>query len=552
MGKLADIATRKELNGNTMAITQPKKEKVLTDQLGNEFQLDFKDVSIEYSRDKDVGVIVLPYNQATGQPMELAEGIWWLQLKQRDLETEVAVNERIEGYPIDVAFALQLAVQEIFGIRELRSTPGFFGDHPPQFISVPVDATGRMIEIFLGRFSIPGAEGYLETSRDFNDALWIKGKLRQKSVPAMRTLIRKTKALLAQVSLYKGKAFRVGMETMAQGFEEKLTMSNPEFIDTNFMPADLMLNQDTWDLLTAALWTPIERTAQTRFFGVSLKRGVLLQGPYGTGKSLTALVTARLAQENGWTFIYLKDVNDLKRVYPFAARYAPSVIFAEDIDLVVKHEGDNNEDGINMLNNVLDGIDSKDKDIILVLTTNHIEQIPLSLLRPGRFDAMVQYSLPDTATAAALVKQYLGNDMDSANFNPERVGEILQGNQPATIHEIVKRAKLFTQQRYPVEYRGSLLVSTRDIELSTVSMQGHLDLLNKAPQVHPSPMEQFGNVMGKYMVQGVLRAVEGKDHPISEPTMRAMEDRAGRPAEQNRSGDREPVPEKVMTNGGSR
>ncbi len=497
-----------------MAVTQTKKEKTLVDQLGNEFSLDFKDV--QFATHTQSGTILLPVNAGSGDPMSLSEAIWWLSLKQRDLETEVAVNERIEGYPIDVAFALQLAVQELFGIRELRSTPGFFGDTPPTFMTVPVDAAGNSVEVFLGRFAVPGTEGYLETGRDFNDALWIRGKIRQKSLPVLRLLVKKTRQMLMQFSLYKGKAFRVGMEKQVQGFEEKLTMQNPEFIDINFMPADLMLNRNTWDLLTAALWTPIERSAQTRHFGVSLKRGVLLQGPYGTGKSLCALLTARKAQENRWTFIYLKDVKDLKRVYPFAARYAPSVIFAEDIDLVVKHGNDNNEDGINMLNNVLDGVDSKDKDIILVLTTNHIEQIPQSMLRHGRFDAVVEFFLPDTETAARLVMQYGGDDIDDTDFDTEFVGRLLKGNQPATIHEIIKRAKLYSQQRYDAEYRGPLKLSTRDIELSNESMQGHLRLLNKTPQKNPSPMEQFGRVVGDYIAQGVNRAVLEKEHPSNE------------------------------------
>lgn len=517
-----------------MAVTQAAKAKTLTDQLGNEFSLDFKDVN--FASHTQSGSILLPINQGTNEPMSLSEAIWWLSLKQRDLETEVAINEYIAGFPIDVANALQLAVQEMFGVRQLRSTPGFFGETPPTFITVPINAKGETVEVFLGRFSIPGADGFLESQRDYNDGLWIKGKLRQKALPVLRLLVRKTKERLATDSIYKGKAFRVGMEIQTEGFDQKLTMQNPEFIDVNFMPAELTLNRDTYDLLTAGLWTPIERTAQTKYFKVPLKRGVLLQGPYGTGKSLTALLTARKAQTNGWTFIYLKDVKDLKRVYPFAARYAPSVIFAEDIDLVVRHEEKENEDGVNMLNNVLDGIDSKDKDIILVLTTNHIEKIPKSMLRMGRFDAMVEYHLPDAETTARLVEQYGGTDINWDDFDLAAVGEMLQGNQPSTIGEIVQRSKLFSQQKYSPDYRGPLELSTRDIELSNQSVQAHLRLLNATPQTHPSPFEQLGRVMGDYMVQGVNRAMEGKEHPLGKPMLNRMHEKAAEPAERDMVG----------------
>lgn len=504
-----------------------KPPKALTDQLGNEFTLDFKDVT--FAAHTQGGMILLP------QGMSFSEAIWWLQLKQREEETEVAINEYIGGFPIDVANALQMAVQELFGIRQLRVTPGglFQEDIPPTFLTIPINSKGDTTEVFLGRFSIPGADGYLESSRDYNDGLWIRGKLRQKSLPVLRMLVKKTKEMLARHSLYKGKAFRVGMEVQTQGFDQKLTMENPEFIDTAFMPADLMLNRDTWDLLTAALWTPIERTAQTRHFGISLKRSVMLEGPYGTGKSLTALVTAAKAQAHGWTFIYLKNVVDLKRVYPFAARYAPSVIFAEDIDLVVKHGNDNNEDGINMLNNVLDGVDTKDKEIILVLTTNHVDLIPPSMLRHGRFDTVVKYFLPDRETAGKLVMQYGGADIELDQFDGDIVGDILQGNQPATIHEIVRRAKLYSQCRYPEDYRGSLKIATRDIELSNDSMQEHLRLLNKPQLAHPSGMEQYGATVGHYIVQGVNRAMEGKAHPFKDTNIEAMEEKAAAPGERD-------------------
>jgi SpoVK/Ycf46/Vps4 family AAA+-type ATPase len=71
---------------------------------------------------------------------------------------------------------------------------------------------------------------------------------------------------------------------------------------------------------------------------VPLKRGVLLEGPYGTGKTLTAFVTAKKCVENGWTFIMLDRVAALKEALTFARMYAPAVVFAEDIDRSVEGE----------------------------------------------------------------------------------------------------------------------------------------------------------------------------------------------------------------------
>lgn len=481
------------------------KTKELTDILGNTFDLQYKEVDVDRH---EKGTITLPANMST------AEGAHWLNQKLREEETWIAVNERVEGYPIDVAYSLELAVKELFGFRELRSTPGmWFEDKPPAFISVPVTPDGlKTVEVFLGRFAIPNMDGFLETGREFNDALWIKGKLRQKNIPTLRMLLERTKRMLQESSLYKGKAFRVEMEEQAQGFESKVTMANPQFIDLRYSPAQLLLKDETASLVRAAIWTPIQRREQSHHYGIPSKRGVLLYGMYGTGKTLTAHETAQVAVANGWTYMYCKNVRDLKRLYAVAARWAPVVLFAEDIDIVMRAGSDDEvtvEDGINMLNNVLDGVDSKNKDIILVLTTNHINELPASLLRPGRFDAIIEYTAPDSKTSAKLVEQYAKGQIDYDNFDADHVGRVLEGKIPATIHEVVKRASLFAMGRYPEEFRENLKLSTSDIVNAARSMEEHLRLLNRPTEESPSAVEVLGRSVGDSIVMGVREAVRG-------------------------------------------
>lgn len=475
-----------------------------TNDLGENFDLLFKDVT--YATNTENGQILLP------EKMELSEAIWWLKTKQKDLETVITIRETIPGYPVDVAHAMGLAVQDMFGIRELRASGGFWGGNPPVFMSVPINAKGDTVEVFTGKFALPGIDGTIETGRVWNEELLVVSNIKQKCVPKLREFLALVRTKLREHSLYKGQAIRVGMTKESNMFEEKITMADPEFMDTSKMPAELVLNANTRELLTAGLWTPIERSEQTRFYGISLKRTVLLEGPYGTGKSLSALETARRATPAGWSFIYLNNVRDLKRVYPFAQRYAPAVMFAEDIDLIVKHEDDDddNPDAVNMLNNVLDGIDSKTHDIILILTTNHANRLPESLMRVGRFDLVAHYERPDQIASVELVRQYAGNDVDEADFDIEVVGDLLAGNQPSTIHEIVKRAKLFAQSRFHPDYRGPLRLATRDIELSAQSMANHLRLLDKDETEFDSPAQQLGDMVGRHIEMGIERAFEGR------------------------------------------
>lgn len=474
------------------------KPQPLTDSAGNEFTLSLKSVTIGRHGSAN---IVLP------ESLTLSEAVYWLNQKLTEEMQKVQISERIAGYPIDVANALQEAVADIFGFRELKSIPGFFGEKPPVFLSVPTDHKGGTTTVFIGRFSIPGCDGWIQTGREYNDALHIQGELRKKDLPVLNSLIARTKELLYQRSLYKGKAFRVWTERRDEdSLDKQTTMADPEFIDVSRRPANLILNATTTALIRAALWTPIRQSDKTRHNGVGLRRGILLYGDFGTGKSLTAMETAAICEQNGWTFIYVKDVRNLKEMYRFAARYAPAVLFAEDIDLVIGDSHD--EAGINMLNNVLDGVDTKNAEVITVLTTNFINKLPTSLLRPGRFHTIVEYERPDKATAARLIAQYADGHLDIDDYDVDMVGTALADNIPATIAEVVNRAKLYAIDRTPEDFRGPLKLTTEDLLLSASSMKKHMALLNRPAAKDPNALEQFAVAFGGALVNAVAEALE--------------------------------------------
>jgi transitional endoplasmic reticulum ATPase len=232
-----------------------------------------------------------------------------------------------------------------------------------------------------------------------------------------------------------------------------------------------------------------------------LKRTILLEGGPGTGKTLTALTAA--AKAEGWTVLYLKDVSYLEDTYRLAARYAPSLVIAEDLDKLIDSGGD-----MNAINNVLDGLDTKDKEIQLVLTTNYIEKIPKITLRMGRIHVLVHYDLPDAKTAALLVQQFGGKNIDYDSFDSNVVGDILAGSQPSTIRETIDRAMLLagSTRGYPDDYTGAYMIGTREIELASRSLKDHRHILESETPPNPSAMQQFGDVVAQHIVQGVLTA----------------------------------------------
>jgi len=129
--------------------------------------------------------------------------------------------------------------------------------------------------------------------------------------------------------------------------------------------------------------------------GVAYRRGILLAGAPGTGK--TSILKAIMSQyPNIPFFIFEKTyddiyVEDLRSMFAEAARLKPAVVVIEDIDRLV----DNNSFPIQDLLNVLDGLGSL-PGVMTIATANNEQQLDPALVeRPSRFDLVVRVPMPD-------------------------------------------------------------------------------------------------------------------------------------------------------------
>ena len=374
------------------------------------------------------------------QGMSYGEGILWLQRMQEEEESAISFSHRIPCFPLDGLVAFHRALAEKYGWSQMVPTPGFFGPKPPTMIGIPTSPTEHM-SVAIGRCKIPNISGHLQVMLDVADddpALVIGGESQKKHEKEILELAELTRRHLAEGSIYKGKAIKVDFEwareVPSQFHPEKHA---PRFMDVGEAP-ELIFSDSVQSLLQIGLFGPIEHSQACRRHGVPLKRGVLLHGRYGTGKTLTALATAHKAVKAGFTFIYLSSVLDLKRGLDMAQRYAPAVLFAEDIDRVVTGPRSPELDEIL---NTLDGIDTKHGEVITVFTTNHIEQVNKAALRAGRLDALIEVTPPDARAAEKLVRLY-GRDLLAEGIELQQVADALHGRIPSTIREVVERSKI--------------------------------------------------------------------------------------------------------------
>jgi hypothetical protein len=186
------------------------------------------------------------------------------------------------------------------------------------------------------------------------------------------------------------------------------------------------------------------RAERLRATGQHLKRGLLLHGPPGTGKTHT--VRYLLGRMTGSTVVIMSGVplmRFLSAATALARRLQPSILVVEDVDLIA--EDRSYSPGGNpllfQLLNEMDGVGA-DADITFVLTTNRVEALEHALTdRPGRIDLAVEIPRPDADGRERLLRLYTRDvDLDLADAEP--LVAATDGATASFIRELARRAVL--------------------------------------------------------------------------------------------------------------
>ena len=154
--------------------------------------------------------------------------------------------------------------------------------------------------------------------------------------------------------------------------------------------------------------------------GVKTPRGVLLYGEPGLGKTMMAEC---VIEESGRkSFVLRKDQSDgefiktIKEIFDKAKAEAPSVILFDDMDKYA-NEDYQHKDAEEYVA-IQSGIDSvKDSEVFVIATVNNEDDLPDSLLRPGRFDIRIEMELPEISDVEKIIEYYLDkkNSVDSVD-----------------------------------------------------------------------------------------------------------------------------------------
>lgn len=444
--------------------------------------------------------------------VELDTAIKALTLKQREEEQTISINHTL---PIEVAEGMVgflRVLEREYGFVTNTGKMGFFGTRPPEYLGIET-RPGVRESIPIGELKIPGIDGHLCPTfavQHKRVVFKVEGECKGKDRHKVDKIMAMVEEECRRNSIYKGHAIMTSFPDVDQC--SSLEDTFPVFAKLNSIRQDqVIFSKSVEEQISVSIFVPISKTKECRTHNIPLKRGILLEGPYGTGKTLTAAATATVCAENGWTFIYLKDVMRLAEAYAFAMQYQPAVIFAEDIDQIIN--GNNSEKQINQIQNAMDSIETKNIEVITVLTTNHIDKITRAMLRPGRLDTVVSVRAPDKEAAIRLVRMYAGNLLD-ANYDLEKsnVGDVLAGEIPAIIREVVERSKLATLRRES----GVLTLTPNDIEVTATGMKAHMNLLKTPEPDNRSNREKAAYIMAEGHVRAASVTIRSSAFEIEE------------------------------------
>jgi ATPase family protein associated with various cellular activities (AAA) len=185
------------------------------------------------------------------------------------------------------------------------------------------------------------------------------------------------------------------------------------------------------------------RADKLRDAGQHLKRGLLLHGPPGTGKTHT--VRYLLGRLTGSTVVIMSGqaLRSLSAATTLARRLQPSILVVEDVDLIAEDRSfaPGGNPLLFQLLNEMDGVGA-DADITFVLTTNRVEALEHALTdRPGRVDLAMEIPRPDAEGRERLLRLYTREaTLDLAD--PEAMVTATDGATASFIRELARRAVL--------------------------------------------------------------------------------------------------------------
>jgi len=233
---------------------------------------------------------------------------------------------------------------------------------------------------------------------------------------------------------------------------------------------------------------------------IEAPRGVLLSGPPGTGKTLLARALANQCEAS---FISIKgpellskwigeSEKGIREVFRRAKQAAPCIVFFDEIDAIAARRG-MEIDGhavdrvIAQLLTEMDGIEGR-TGVIVVAASNRSDLIDTALLRPGRFDLVVELDYPDESERRTIFGIHTNGRPVDPEISIEELARLTEGRNGADIEAICRRASLLAMREWLAPRLNMQHVEVTEDDSSSADSASTADLM-PSPEAHLQQIE---------------------------------------------------------------
>lgn len=202
---------------------------------------------------------------------------------------------------------------------------------------------------------------------------------------------------------------------------------------------------------------PLKRPDLFTAVGIEPPKGVLLYGPPGTGKTILAKAVAQSTEATflrvvGSEFVqkYIGEGARLVReLFELAKNKSPAIIFIDELDAIGARRMDGATSGDREVQRTLmqilaemDGFDPRG-EVKLIAATNRLDMLDPALLRPGRFDRVIEIPLPNSMAREAILKIHTSGMSLDADVNLKRIAELAEGSSGADLKALSTEAGMY-------------------------------------------------------------------------------------------------------------